>query len=262
MLEYSGIFAVGILAGFIGGLLGLGGGVVVMPFLRFILGLAPMQAVGTCIVAVFFTTLGGSIRHYRLGHINLRSIYPVILSGVVSTILFSLLFPQFSRRQNWLDLGIGLIFAFVSVRMITEGMQNRKTDASASSDSTGIHGYPAGKIVLGSAAGIFPGLLGIGTGCILVPAFTFYFGASVKVAMGSSLACFTANAFWSSLTKLYQGFVDLNVAVPISIATLIGANFGAVVNKKFPSSRLKVIFGILFAYVSLKFIFSAWGIKI
>ncbi|MGD2154300.1 MAG: TSUP family transporter, partial [Gemmatimonadales bacterium] len=63
----------GLLAGALGGLLGIGGGIVLMPLLRFVIGLEPAYAAGTCVVAVFFTTLGGSYRHYRLGHLNVRS---------------------------------------------------------------------------------------------------------------------------------------------------------------------------------------------
>jgi hypothetical protein len=223
--------------------------------------LPPVQAVGTCITAVFFTTLGGAIRHYRLGHINFHSIYPVILSGSASTIVFSLLFPHFLRREAWIDLGIGLIFAHVSLRMIVEGLRARKTIA-AESHLRDVQGTAAGKVLLGSAAGILPALLGIGTGCILVPSFTFFFDASVKVAMGSSLACFDGNAFWSALFKWHQGFVDFAVVLPISAGTWVGADIGAVVNKRFPSARLKIAFGLLFAYVSLKFILNYWSVKI
>lgn len=233
-----------------------------MPFLRFVLGLAPMQAVGTCIVAVFFTTLGGTIRHYRLGHIHFKSISPVIISGAASTILLSLLFPHFSKRQNWIDLGIGLVFAFVSLRMIVEGWLDKKSDRSSDEHLKGISGRLVNKIILGSAAGILPGLLGIGTGSILVPSFTFYFDASVKVAMGSSLACFAANAFWSSLMKLMQGFINLGIAFPISLGALLGANLGALLNKRFPAPALKLIFGVLFSYVSLKFILNFWSVRI
>ncbi len=262
MIEFIATLGAGIFAGILGGLLGIGGGIIIMPFLRFIVGLTPMAAAGTCIIAVFFTTIGGSYRHYQLGHINFRSILPLILSGVISTVIFSLIFLQLAKRQSWIDLGVGLVFVFVSVRMIREGLFDkgrRKTDKNTDNS---INGSLPKKLTLGSAAGILPGLLGIGTGAILVPAFTFFFGASVKVAMGSSLACFAANAFCSSIFKLSQGFVDVSIAIPISLGAVIGANIGAVLNKNFPSSALKIIFGIVFAYVSMKFILFFFTIHI
>ena len=90
----------GLLAGALGGLLGIGGGIVLMPVLRFGVGLSPALAAGTCILAVFFTTLGGSYRHYRLGHVELRSIIPIILSGPQACGLFSLLFSYLAQRGH------------------------------------------------------------------------------------------------------------------------------------------------------------------
>ncbi|MBW1871519.1 MAG: TSUP family transporter, partial [Deltaproteobacteria bacterium] len=86
------LFSGGLLAGALGGLLGIGGGIVLMPLLRFVALLPPAYAAGTCVVAVFFTSLGGSYRHYRLGNINLRSITPVVISGAIASGVFSLLF--------------------------------------------------------------------------------------------------------------------------------------------------------------------------
>ena len=120
IIELSIVFIGGVLAGTLGGLLGIGGGIVLMPILRFFVGLSPAVSAGTCIVAVFFTTLGGSFRHYKLGHVNIRSIFPVIVAGAISTILFSLVFLYFTRRERWLDLGTGLVFSLISFRMIID----------------------------------------------------------------------------------------------------------------------------------------------
>ena len=121
MQYFAMLTAVGFLAGVLGGLLGIGGGIVMMPILRLVVGLSPALAAGTCIVPVFFTSLGGSFRHYKLGHINFKSIVPVILAGVLATVVFSIVFLYFTERQSWLDLGTGLVFSLVSLRMIVEG---------------------------------------------------------------------------------------------------------------------------------------------
>lgn len=253
VMEILGFLGVGILAGTLGGLLGIGGGIVLMPVLRFFAGLSPALAAGTCILAVLFTTLGGSYRHWKLGHVNVRSIVPIILSGAAATCIFSLLFLCLTTRQKWLDLGTGLVFSFVAIRMILEGVgwSSTRTDSDGGNE---IRGSLSRKVLVGSAAGILPGLLGIGTGAILVPAFTFAFRAPIKVAMGSSLLCFTANSLLSSTFKFSQGFTAIPLAVPVCLGTLIGSNIGAVLNRRFPSSALKLLFGVLFSYVSLKFI--------
>lgn len=249
------------MAGTLGGLLGIGGGIVLMPVLRFFVGLSPAFAAGTCIVAVFFTTTGGSISHYRLGHVNLRSLIPVIAVGALSTILFSLIFAYFARNESWLDLGTGLVFFLVSIRMILEGVMDllRKKVENAGVDEVG--GSLFAKASIGGVAGVLPGLLGIGTGAILVPAFVFILKAPIKIAIGSSLTCFSVNALFSSVFKFSQGFVDLEVALPICLGTLIGSYIGAVLNKRFPSAVLKVMFGAVFLYVAFKFMMLFFSLK-
>lgn len=256
MPEIIILFLGGVAAGILGGLLGIGGGILLMPMLRFLVGLSPAYAAGTCVLAVFFTTLGGSYRHYKLGNVNLRSIKPVMIAGALATVIFSFLFLYLSTRERWLDLGVGLVFILISIRMITEGFpglvrkyNNKKTDNK-------INGSLIQKISVGSLAGALPGLLGIGTGVILVPAFIYFLGAPVKIAMASSLTCFSINALISSGFKYWQGFTDLYVALPICIGTLLGANLGAMLNKRFSSRVLKFIFGLIFFYVSFKFILS------
>lgn len=249
----------GFVAGILGGLLGIGGGIVIMPLLRLFVGLPPALAAGTCITAVFFTTLGGSMRHYKLGHINLRSIVPVIVAGMISTAVFSLIFLYFTKRQRWLDLGTGLTFSLVSVRMIMEGWSQFRRTRFEKTKSSRIEGSLLGKCTIGGVAGVLPGFLGIGTGAILVPAFALILNAPMKVAIGSSLFCFCTNAFLSSIFKFFQGFTVLKVAIPLCVGTLIGSNIGAVLNKHFPSSVLKVLFGMVFLYVSFKYIMLFFG---
>jgi uncharacterized membrane protein YfcA len=248
------IFGGGLLAGIFGGLLGIGGGIVLMPILRFFVGLSPAVSAGTCIVAVFFTSLGGSFRHYKLGHVNIRSLLPVITAGGISTIMFSMLFLYFTQREGWLDLGTGLVFSLISLRMIIEGLGDLTRKRVKEGIGSEIRGSIWGKLTIGGIAGVLPGLLGIGTGAILVPAFAIFLKAPIKIAIGSSLTCFSVNAFFSSLLKFFQGFVYLPVALPICLGTLIGSNMGAVLNKRFPSSVLKVLFGIAFSYVSYQYI--------
>ncbi len=84
-----------------------------MPILRFVAGLSPARAAGTCILTVFCTTLGGSYRHFKLGHLDAKFTVPVIVSGAVTTTAFSILFLSVAGQGRWLDLGIGLVFSLV-----------------------------------------------------------------------------------------------------------------------------------------------------
>lgn len=252
----------GLLAGALGGLLGIGGGIVLMPLLRFVVGLSPAYAAGTCVVAVFFTTLGGSYQHHRLGHLNLRSIVPIIISGAVASGVFSLAFAYLAQSGRWLDFGMGIVFSLISVRMIAEGIPSLATKKASQPAGNEIKGTLPKKLAIGGAAGVLPGLLGIGTGGILVPAFTLVLSAPVKTAVAASLTCFCFNALISSGFKFAQGYIDPNVVLPICLGTLIGANLGAILNKRFAPGVVKLAFGLVFSYVSLKFILSSFGVSV
>jgi uncharacterized protein len=256
MQEPLVLFAAGILAGALGGMLGIGGGVVLLPLLRFGLGLSPASAAGTCVLGVFCTTLGGSYRYCRLGLVLLRPLLPVILSGLVATALFSWLFLALAVRGGWLDLGIGLVFCLISGRMIFEGIRGPVREGDERAPAHHLDAPLGTKIAIGAAAGALPGLLGIGTGGILVPAFALLLKWPIKNAMAASLVCFCINAAVSASFKLAQGFVVLDVAVPICLGTLLGANLGAILNQRFASRVLKTAFGLLFSYVALQFILS------
>ena len=255
----AGLLLGGLGAGLLGGYLGIGGGIVVMPLLRFGLGMAPAPAAGTCVLAVFFTTLGGAYRHARLGHIHFGSLAPVIVPGVAAAALFSIVFQSLAVRERWLDLGLGLVFAAVSLRMMVEGFFGGKAACPEATGGNVLRGSPGQKAVVGIAGGILPGLLGIGTGGILVPSFSLWLKTSIKTAAAASLACFCFNALVSAAFKYAQGYVDLSVALPVCLGTLVGAMVGAGLNNRSRPGTIKVLFGAVFLCVSLKFVLSFLG---
>jgi uncharacterized membrane protein YfcA len=247
------------MAGMLGGFLGIGGGILLMPILRFGVGMEPACAAGTCMAAVFFTTLGGSIKHFKLGHIDFISILPVIITGLVSTIIFSILFVHIAHKHTWLDVATGIVFSLVAFRMLWEGISGYTGKASERDNGSGIRGSIFAGTAIGAAAGVLPGLLGIGTGAVLVPAFAFALNAPIKIAIGSSLACFSMNALASSAFKLSQGFIQMHTLIPLCIGTFIGSRFGAALNGRSSSILLKFAFGMVFFSVACRYLFLAGG---
>ncbi|MBW1775164.1 MAG: sulfite exporter TauE/SafE family protein [Deltaproteobacteria bacterium] len=84
--------------------------------------------------------------------------------------------------------------------------------------------------------------------------------APIKIAIGSSLACFSLNAFASSMLKLTQGFIQINMLIPLCLGTLFGARIGATLNGKLNSPFLKVLFGTVFIYVASKYLMMFGGL--
>ncbi|NQT91851.1 MAG: sulfite exporter TauE/SafE family protein [Lentisphaerae bacterium] len=253
--------AVGLLAGMLGGLLGVGGGVILMPVLRFGVGLSAPYAIGTCVAAVFCTAFGGSFAHYRLGHVPVRAIVPVVVSGAVSASICSLLFVLLTPRSHWLDIGIATVFSLVALRMVLDGAHLLRVKKGEDLSTTaGVGKFTSRKIALGIISGVLPGLFGIGTGAILVPGFTYLLRTSIQVAIGSALACFALNALLSMIFKGTQGYIDFSVALPICLGTLGGSQLGAAMSRRFSSAALKILFGVVFLWVSTRFYLAAWEV--
>jgi len=248
------LLAGGLVAGMLGGMLGIGGGVVLMPLLRFGIGLEPQDAAGTCVLAVFFTSVGGSYRHHRLGHLQLRPVWPVIVAGACAAVAASIAFTRVMACGHWLDLGIGFTFMLVAMRMAMDGARGLAGGQGRSVTAGSLDGMFVKKALVGTVGGTFPGLLGIGTGSFLVPAFTFFLRFPIKRAMAASLVCFAVTAAISACFKLAQGYVDLQIAMPACIGTVLGANFGALVNKRAPSPWLRLCCGVLFGVIAARFV--------
>ena len=253
--EAAFLFITGIIAGTFGGLLGVGGGLIMLPSLTFIFGYPLSFAIGISITAVVFTAISGSFGHLRLGNVDLSTAKVVSTFGALGAIVGSALFSLLAEKVFILEILMGFLFLYTSLKMVREGL---KKEERAEGKKSMISGSGISKAFLGFSAGILAGLLGIGGGFILVPSFVYILGLEVKIAVGTSLASFLSMAIISSAFKLYQGVVELIAALFLGFGTVLGAQLGAKMMVKIPSWAIKTIFGFVFLYVSLRFLWSGF----
>jgi len=251
VIDFLGALAAGLGAGLLGGLLGIGGGIVIMPVLRFGFGLSAALSSGTCVLAVFCTSLAGGLRHVRMGHVRWQTVRPVMVAGGIASAVFSVLFLSLADRGRGLDLCVGSVFFLVALRMMAEGFFPRRVWPPPAASS--YRHRPLASVVIGIVSGLLPGLLGIGTGAVLVPAFAWFLKMPIKAAIGSSLVCFSVNAFISAAFKTVQGFVVFERALPLCVGAVCGALLGARLNKGMPPAALKALFGLVFLFVAMKY---------
>jgi uncharacterized protein len=110
-------------------------------------------------------------------------------------------------------------------------------------------------LVIGLAAGVLSGLLGLGGGIIIVPALVFIFGYSQHLAQGTTLALMVPPiGILAAWTYYKQGDVNLPAAAFICLGFLIGGLFGAKFATAIPDLILRRLFGLLFLAVSLRMI--------
>lgn len=261
------LIVVGLVAGLLGGWIGTGGCSVMLPVLHFWLGFPAPIAVGTTLFAVIFTAISGGYGHFKRKNLDKRVTLWMGIAGIIGVIVGSWLFTFLSSKSELLGAIIGLVFLWPSFRMIWEGIKGYKKSLSASKEAQvtqdqTIKGHPAKLSIFGVIVGTLTGLVGLGGGYALVPGLIYLFGAPVYITMGTSLAVMVPMALVGGSIKLAQGFVFLGAALVLASGTIVGAQIGAATIKKFKPNTLKLIFGIYFLYVAIKFISNYFGIHI
>jgi uncharacterized membrane protein YfcA len=250
---------VGFAAGVLGGLIGTGGCSVMLPVIHFWMGYPAAIAVGTTLFAVIFTALSGGYGHLIQRNVNRRAFLWLGGSGIVGVLLGSWLFTLLSGQAKLLGLILGLIFLWPAIRMAYEGVVQR---AMPKREGTAITGPSWGMAMFGFIVGIATGLAGVGGGYALVPGLIYLFGAPVYITMGTSLATMIPLAAVGGGIKLAQGFVAVGAGLLLALGTIGGAQLGAAIIKRFKPATLKLIFGLYFLYVAVKFVTAFFGIQI
>lgn len=248
----------GFLAGVVGGLLGTGGCALMMPVIRFGFHFDPAIAVGTTLTAVVFTAASGAYQHIKMKNVDKESALLTGYSGILGVIIGSIIFGFIKNYGEIIDLIIGIAFIIISVRMLYEGIFSKGQVAQG----TEIPGKPLSKTILGSVIGTLTGIIGLGGGYALVPSYIYFFKAPVKLAIGTSMAAFVWMALVGAFFKFFQDVVNIPVAIVLGVGALVGAIYGAKLVAKFKPNVLKALFGLLFLYVSLKYILIYFGIHI
>ncbi|MDK2782359.1 MAG: uncharacterized protein PWR13_1387, partial [Archaeoglobi archaeon] len=116
----------GLIAGTLGGLLGIGGCVIMLPALAFVFRYPLPIAIGTTITAVILTATSGAIGHIRLKNVDYSTAKVVAVSGAVGAAVGSIIFFYISTQLWLLNFILGFAFLYVSIRMIYEGTIRRK----------------------------------------------------------------------------------------------------------------------------------------
>ena len=253
------LIVVGFVAGLLGGLIGTGGCSVILPAIHFWMGYPAAVAVGTTLYAVIFTATSGGYGHLVRRNLDTRAALWLGGAGILGVLLGSWLFTFLAGQATLLGLILGLLFLWPAVRMIWEGLSQRGTPARP---GNAIPGPRWGWAGFGFVIGIATGVAGLGGGYALVPGLIYLFGAPVYLTMGTSLATMIPLAVVGGGIKLAQGFVDLGAGLLLAAGAVVGAQVGAALIKRFHPATLKLIFGLYFLYVALKFIGAYVGIAI
>ncbi|MDO4540517.1 MAG: sulfite exporter TauE/SafE family protein [Syntrophomonadaceae bacterium] len=247
------------LGGVLGAILGLGGGVIMLPALEMLLHYDAAMMVGTTMLAVVFTSAGGAWGHFRNGNVLWREGLIVGGGGLLGMVLGSWIFKHYmSSDTNLIFVLLGILFLFMTLKMGREAWQEwsakGETAAVLDESPTLSAGRVAALMLLGLLTGIFSGMLGVGGGWILVPGIIMIARLSPHKAVGTTMLAMLPIAILGASIKLAQGFVVWPDGLFLGLGALIGAQLGARVSNRIPSKVMKLLFSVLFLLLAVKYI--------
>ncbi|WP_347840949.1 sulfite exporter TauE/SafE family protein [uncultured Draconibacterium sp.] len=251
----------GSLAGFIAGLFGVGGGIIVVPVTLWVLKMQQVEseyiqhiAVGTSLTVMVFTTFMSSLGHYRKKAIHVevfKSMAPGIVLGSVAGSLLASSIPSKSLQI------VFIIFAYlVSIKTLVGFNPNSSWNLPK----------PLGIFSIGTLFGGISGLLGIGGGVFNVP-FLLACKVPIKKAVGTSAALSWSVAVSGTISYLWTGFqvADLPegtfgfcyfpVAITLIITTSIFAPLGVKLTHALSPKIMQLIFGLMLLGISTQILF-------
>ncbi len=245
----SGGFAAGILAG----LLGIGGGTILVPFLV-ALHYSPVQAVGSSSLAILLTSISGTIQNYRMGVLQWRRILPLGIPAV-------LMAQAGSFTADWLPAR-ALLAAFgflLLINIYLIGLRRNISSLESQASQSGTFSPMAAQLLTGGSAGLLAGLFGVGGGVIMVPLQILLLRESLKSSIQTSLGVIPLTALSATLGHAIAGNVVVRVGFLVGLGGLISAQLSTRLLPRLPDAIVSVIFRTLLILLALYVFWQAWN---
>ncbi|HAB19824.1 MAG TPA: sulfite exporter TauE/SafE family protein [Verrucomicrobiota bacterium] len=268
--------AVSLLAGIVGSLIGLGGGVIITPLLVLGFGVDIRYAMGASLTSVIATSSGAAAAYLRDGTSNMR----LGLFLCVATTLGAVAGASLAAVLNPSTLAVVFGLALMATVVISLRPKPAEAAVPLASDPfairfrlVGDQPTPGGRVpysvrhvvpgfAVMSVAGLLSGLLGIGSGAFKVLAMDQIMGIPFKVTTATSNFMIGVTAAASVGIYLKRGYLDPVLVAPVALGVLAGAFIGARLLPVAPVKVLRLVFLIAVTAISLQMIFRGLGFKL
>ncbi|MGA1837424.1 sulfite exporter TauE/SafE family protein [Herbiconiux sp. 11R-BC] len=236
------LVAVGLVAGFLSGLFGVGGGVVIVPALTLLLGYGHRAASGTSLFAIAPSSLAGAISYGVRGDVDLTAAVLIAAGSVLGTQLGVALLHRISART------LSFVFAsFVACTLVSLWVVVPTRTGEITLDLlTGV-----ALVLIGVVAGALSGLVGVGGGVVIVPGLQVLLAAGDLVAKGTSLATMVPTSLLGTLGHLRRGSVDLRAGLVVGVAAAAVAPLGTVLAGAIDPGVSRVLFSAFLVLVTI-----------
>ncbi len=237
---------IGLAAGLFGGLVGLGGGVVMIPLMTGVLRLTQHQAHGTSLVALVFTGIAGALTYAIKGTVDVPAAAALATTAIITARAgahFAHSLPEWKLKRSF-----GGFLILVSLLMLVKPYLPHVAGLD--------NGWPKIMILLltGVFTGFLSGMMGVGGGTIMIPAMVLLAGFSQHLAQGSSLLAMVPAGAVGAYTHAKLENVKSGLLAGLIPGILIGTYFGSTLALRLPEATLRVIFAIVLIWTGVKYL--------
>lgn len=265
-----GLMILGIAAGVLGSLFGLGGGVIFVPILMLVFGLAPTEAVAISLIGIIAGSVGAStvfvgrgLSNVRLGLLlEITTATGAIIGAVIATYL-----------EDWILVVIfAAIMIYSGIRMIlnperiTEPEDGEddmcfeyRDDAMDESIRYKVQNVKGGMAVC-TFAGMASSMTGVGGGAIKVPLMNLYMHVPMKAASATSSYMIGITAFSGAITYFFAGQVLLEYAAGVAIGAFIGSVLGTKLARRMNTKHLRKYFSVVLFFMAAVVLLQTAGV--
>lgn len=241
----------GLLAGAVASILGIGGGALFVPILYLIFGLSMYQATATSLLVIFTLSSTAAFFYSR----SRRVLWKLALIFEAGSIPGSIAggYVCHMVSSELLALFFSLLLFYISYRMWIGGSKARIESASPPlSLNLGNPKTAASLLIVGFLAGFLSNLLGVGGGIVKVPAMTLIFGVSMHNAVATSMAMIVLTSLTGVLTRLSFADIDFGLGLVLIPSAVLGSYLGTRISPRIRSSTLKKGFAVLLAATAVR----------
>ncbi|MDR5699378.1 sulfite exporter TauE/SafE family protein [Agromyces aerolatus] len=238
------LILLGLGAGYLSGLFGVGGGIVVVPMLL-ALGLDQRLAAGTSVAAILPTSIVGAVGYAISGNVDWLAGLMLAIGIVAGAQLGTYLLARLPK-----DVLFWMFVAFLAVVIVNLWLAVPQRDAEIAIDVWA----GAALVLTGLVTGILSGLLGVGGGIIVVPILMFFFGASDLVAKGTSLLMMVPGSISATIGNTRRRNVDLRAAGVVGLAACVASPLGLLTATAISPFWSNVTFSVLLTGICVQLV--------
>ncbi len=266
-MDFSLLFILGIIAGTIGSLVGLGGGIIIVPSLLFLQSLGilshPLQQqniVAISLMAIIFTALSSTISNFRSNKIDVKSGLIFFIGVGPAVILGTIASKYIDERQFYIFFGLLMLLTtylitikdkIKPVKLKCNMIRYYEFDGLQYEYTYNIYFG----IIISAVAGFLAGLFGIGGGSIFVPMMLILFKFPIHIATATSMFIILMLSIVGSISHILLGNIIISYVIYIGIGAYIGGAIGPFISSKVSNKTLTNILRLVVIIIAIQMIY-------